>query len=115
MRNTTQSTRRRASLPSSLEVHAGRLFRVSLDQVVAGVFSVAFDDRAIWGTLESGEHLYLHRITRSVKSGVWELIRACHRTITGMHSRCSNGPAVDCRDPSCRVMVIMTPFDARMA
>ena len=33
--------------------------------VLAGVFSVAYDDSAIWGSHERGEHLYLHRIARS--------------------------------------------------
>ena len=34
-------------------------------QTVAGVFSLAFEDAAIWGDLERGEHLYLHRIARA--------------------------------------------------
>jgi hypothetical protein len=49
------------------EIHAGRLFRVIMDSVLAGVFSVALDDRAIWGPLDGGEHLYLHRIARTAQ------------------------------------------------
>jgi len=49
------------------EIHAGRLFRVVTDSVLVGVFSVALDDRAIWGALDRGEHLYLHRIARTAR------------------------------------------------
>jgi GNAT superfamily N-acetyltransferase len=47
------------------EISAGRLFRVIDDQTTAAVFSVAYEDPAIWGELERGAHLYLHRIARA--------------------------------------------------
>ncbi|MGH7627079.1 MAG: GNAT family N-acetyltransferase, partial [Gemmatimonadaceae bacterium] len=49
------------------EIGAGRLFRVMDGDVLAGVFSVACEDTAIWGELERGAHIYLHRITRSAE------------------------------------------------
>jgi len=33
-------------------------------EAIAGVFSVAYEDPAIWGELERGAHVYLHRIAR---------------------------------------------------
>jgi GNAT superfamily N-acetyltransferase len=47
------------------EIDAGRLYRVTDDHTIAGVFSVAHEDPAIWGELERGAHLYLHRIARA--------------------------------------------------
>ena len=47
------------------EIRAARLFRVIDDQTIAAVFSVAYEDPAIWGELERGAHLYLHRIARA--------------------------------------------------
>lgn len=47
------------------EIAEGRLLRVMDGAVLAGVFTVAYDDRAIWGELERGEHIYLHRISRA--------------------------------------------------
>ena len=47
------------------EIDAGRLFRAVVDNSLAGVFSVAHDDPAIWGSLERGAHIYLHRIART--------------------------------------------------
>jgi ribosomal protein S18 acetylase RimI-like enzyme len=47
------------------EIEDLRLFRVVIDDTLAGVFSVAYDDSAIWGSHERGEHLYLHRIARA--------------------------------------------------
>ena len=47
------------------EVGAGRLYRVVDGRDPAGVFSVAFRDDAIWGELERGMHIYLHRIARA--------------------------------------------------
>lgn len=48
------------------EIEMGRLFRVMDGDALAGVFSVAYDDEAIWGEHECGEHIYLHRIARAV-------------------------------------------------
>jgi GNAT superfamily N-acetyltransferase len=47
------------------EIDSGRLFRVSVDDATAGVFSLAFEDPAIWGSLEQGAHVYVHRIARA--------------------------------------------------
>src|SRR3954469_8807932 len=48
------------------EIASGNLFRaVDVHDAIAGVFTVACEDPAIWGELERGEHLYLHRIARA--------------------------------------------------
>lgn len=47
------------------EIAAVRLFRVLDDDALVGVFSVAYEDEAIWGEHERGEHIYLHRIARA--------------------------------------------------
>lgn len=47
------------------EIDAGRLFRVRDGDAFVGVFSVAYEDPAIWGELERGAHIYLHRFARS--------------------------------------------------
>lgn len=47
------------------EIADGRLLRVMDGDALVGVFTVAYDDRAIWGELERGEHIYLHRIGRA--------------------------------------------------
>lgn len=47
------------------EIEAGRLFRVIDGDALVGVFSVAYEDEAIWGARERGEHIYLHRIARA--------------------------------------------------
>lgn len=49
------------------EIETGRLFRIMDGDILAGVFSVAYEDDAIWGELERGEHIYLHRIARATK------------------------------------------------
>jgi GNAT superfamily N-acetyltransferase len=47
------------------EIETGRLFRVMDGDALAGVFSVAYEDEAIWGEREHGVHIYLHRIARA--------------------------------------------------
>lgn len=47
------------------EIAEGRLLRVMDGDTLAGVFTVAYDDRVIWRELERGEHIYLHRIGRA--------------------------------------------------
>jgi GNAT superfamily N-acetyltransferase len=47
------------------EIDAGHLYRVMLDDLIVGVFSLALEDAAIWGPHERGAHLYLHRIART--------------------------------------------------
>jgi ribosomal protein S18 acetylase RimI-like enzyme len=46
------------------EVESERLLRVVDGDVLVGVFSVAYEDAAIWGEDERGAHIYLHRIAR---------------------------------------------------
>jgi ribosomal protein S18 acetylase RimI-like enzyme len=47
------------------EIEGGRLLRVMDGDALVGVFSVAYEDQAIWGEHERGEHIYLHRIARA--------------------------------------------------
>jgi GNAT superfamily N-acetyltransferase len=47
------------------QMEAGQLFRVLDDDALVGVFTVAYEDPAIWGELERGAHIYLHRFARS--------------------------------------------------
>jgi hypothetical protein len=47
------------------EMEGGRLFRVLDRNAFVGVFSVAYEDPAIWGELERGAHIYLHRFARA--------------------------------------------------
>lgn len=47
------------------EIDAHRLFLVLDEEELAGVFSVAYEDGAIWGERECGAHIYLHRIVRA--------------------------------------------------
>jgi ribosomal protein S18 acetylase RimI-like enzyme len=47
------------------EIEAGRLLRVLDGGRLVGVFSVAYEDAAIWGADERGAHVYLHRIART--------------------------------------------------
>jgi ribosomal protein S18 acetylase RimI-like enzyme len=58
------------------EIAAGRLLRVIDGGALVGVFSVAYDDAAIWGERERGEHVYLHRIARAAGSSVRGLFGA---------------------------------------
>jgi ribosomal protein S18 acetylase RimI-like enzyme len=46
------------------ELEAGHLFRVLDGDALAGIFSVVYEDPAIWGDRERGAHVYLHRIAR---------------------------------------------------
>lgn len=47
------------------EIEAGYLFRIMDGAELVGVFSLMPEDPLLWGELECGEHLYLHRIARS--------------------------------------------------
>lgn len=47
------------------EIEGGRLLRVMDGDALVGVFSVAYEDDAIWGEHERGEYVYLHRIARA--------------------------------------------------
>lgn len=49
------------------EIAAGHLFRVLDGDVLAGVFTVAYEDPIIWGDRERGAHIYLHRIARAAR------------------------------------------------
>lgn len=43
----------------------GQLQRVIDGHTLVGVFTVAYEDSAIWGERERGAHVYLHRIARA--------------------------------------------------
>jgi ribosomal protein S18 acetylase RimI-like enzyme len=58
------------------EIDAGRLYRVLDAGSLAGVFSVAYDDAAIWAERERGAHIYLHRIARAAGHRGRGLVRA---------------------------------------
>ncbi len=58
------------------EIDEERLLRVVANDALAGVFSVAYDDAAIWGSLERGEHIYLHRIARAAACPAGGLVDA---------------------------------------
>lgn len=58
------------------EMKAGKLFRIVTDAELAGIFSVAYEDGAIWGPLERGAHIYLHRIARAAGTASGGLIDA---------------------------------------
>jgi GNAT superfamily N-acetyltransferase len=47
------------------EIATEQLFRVVIDDATVGVFSLGYEDPAIWGPHEGGAHLYLHRIARA--------------------------------------------------
>jgi ribosomal protein S18 acetylase RimI-like enzyme len=47
------------------ELANGQLFRVLDGDTLVGIFSVAYEDPAIWGDQERGAHIYLHRIARA--------------------------------------------------
>ncbi|MEO7456454.1 MAG: GNAT family N-acetyltransferase [Gemmatimonadaceae bacterium] len=47
------------------DIDARCLYRVMDGDALVGVFSIAYDDAAIWGDRERGAHLYLHRIARA--------------------------------------------------
>src|SRR5260370_14221048 len=49
------------------EIDEQQLFRVVIDGAIVGVFSLAYEDPAIWGPHERGAHLYLHRIARAAQ------------------------------------------------
>ena len=63
------------------EIRAGRLRRVVDGPALAGVFSLAYEDGAIWGERERGAHVYLHRIARAID--VAPLQRPCADGATG--------------------------------
>lgn len=58
------------------EIDSGRLLRVMHDGALVGVFSVAYDDAAIWSERERGEHVYLHRIARAASATVSGIVDA---------------------------------------
>jgi ribosomal protein S18 acetylase RimI-like enzyme len=58
------------------EVNAGCLFRVVDGATLVGIFSVAYEDAAIWREHERGAHIYLHRIARAPGSRAAGLVDA---------------------------------------
>jgi GNAT superfamily N-acetyltransferase len=47
------------------QMESGHLFRVLDGDAFVGVFTVAYEDSAIWGELERDAHIYLHRFARA--------------------------------------------------
>jgi ribosomal protein S18 acetylase RimI-like enzyme len=47
------------------QMESGHLFRVLDGDAFVGVFTVAYEDPAIWEELERGAHIYLHRFARA--------------------------------------------------
>jgi hypothetical protein len=47
------------------EIDRKRLLCVDDGRMLAGVFSIAYEDGALWGTRERGDHVYLHRIAKA--------------------------------------------------
>lgn len=47
------------------EIAAGQLFLVLREDALAGVFTVVYEDPAIWDDAEQSAYLYLHRIARA--------------------------------------------------
>lgn len=70
------------------EIAAGGLLCIRDGATLAGVFSVTEADPAIWWELESGAHLYLHRISRAA----------------GWPGRGLTEAAVDWADARCRAL-----------
>jgi ribosomal protein S18 acetylase RimI-like enzyme len=58
------------------EMAARQLHRVVENDEAIGVFSVVREDPLIWGELERGAHLYLHRIARAPAYGGHGLVAA---------------------------------------
>jgi len=56
------------------EIDAERLLCVLDGQTVAGVFSIAYEDRALWDERERNDHLYLHRIAKSESAAGLSLV-----------------------------------------
>jgi len=56
------------------EIDRSRLLCIVDGDQVAGVFSVAYDDSALWGDRERGEHVYLHRLAKSADARIRELL-----------------------------------------
>ena len=52
------------------QIDRGYLYCVVDGRAIAGVFTIAYDDRAIWGERERGDHVYLHRIAKARDSRV---------------------------------------------
>jgi ribosomal protein S18 acetylase RimI-like enzyme len=67
------------------EISAHHLFRVVDGNTVVGIFSVAYEDEAIWGEFERGAHIYLHRIARAPGSRDTRLVDA---VLAWAHAEC---------------------------
>ena len=50
------------------EIDHGRLLCVETEDGLAGVFSTAYDDVALWSDRERNDHVYLHRIAKSANA-----------------------------------------------
>lgn len=52
---------------------------------IAGVFSIAYEDGALWGERERGEHVYLHRIAKAADCAVSGLLNV---VLAWTHAHC---------------------------
>lgn len=56
------------------DIERRTLYRVTIGDELAGVFSMVYEDAAIWGALECGRHVYLHRFARAGANGSHGLV-----------------------------------------
>ena len=56
------------------EINLSRLLCVVDEHGIAGVFSISYDDGALWGERERSQHVYLHRIAKGAESRVSGLL-----------------------------------------
>ena len=63
------------------EIAEARLMKISDGSALLGVFSVVYDDALLWGALERGAHVYLHRITRgaAAQGGLMDVVMTWSR------------------------------------
>jgi hypothetical protein len=87
------------------EIDHRRLLCLIEGREIAGVFSIAYDDAALWGDRERGEHVYLHRIAKSARARIGDLLeivltwarmhcRELGRTGLRMDTWASNAPLI---------------------
>lgn len=106
------------------EVVTGRLCRVLDGNALVGVFSVAYEDEAIWGEQERGQHIYLHRIARAAAHHGRGLVaavlgwarmqcRACGRAGLRMDTWASNEALIAFYERQVMCTVARGPFSSR--
>lgn len=58
------------------DIEAGNQFKILVNDRIAIVFSVAYSDKIIWRTMDTGESVYLHRIVVNPEFKVQKLFGA---------------------------------------